>query len=78
MINARMGTDDESAERIITTDLRMSGSPADDMGEFAASGRMGVATLIDRAVADYARLGSKPPSQRLPRPRDLRFLGYPV
>ena len=58
---------DSASEKMTTRGLRMSEVYAAWIDEFAASERMGVATLIDRAVADYAkRLGFKTPPERVP------------
>jgi hypothetical protein len=54
------------APKMTTRGLRMTSEYAKWIDEFATSERMGVATLIDRAVADYAkRAGFKTPPGRV-------------
>jgi hypothetical protein len=55
------------APQMTTRGLRMTVAYAEWIDEFAASERMGVATLIDRAVAAYAKeTGFKAPPERVP------------
>jgi hypothetical protein len=50
-----------------TRGVRMTIAYAAWIDKLAASERMGVATLIDRAVADYAKnIGFEPPPERVP------------
>jgi hypothetical protein len=53
--------------RMTTRGLRMTEAYAEWIDQFAAAERMGVATLIDRAVAAYAKqVGFKTPPERVP------------
>jgi hypothetical protein len=55
------------ALKMTTRGLRMTEEYAKWIDEFASSERMGVATLIDRAVAAYAKeAGFKAPPERVP------------
>jgi hypothetical protein len=58
----------KSAEPEMTTrGLRMTQSYAEWLDRLASSERMSVATLIDRAVAAYAKqAGFEPPPERVP------------
>jgi hypothetical protein len=52
--------------QLTTRGLRMTVAYAEWIDEFAPSERMGVATLIDRAVADYAKqVGFRTPPERV-------------
>jgi hypothetical protein len=66
MTKPKKKASEAGARKMTTRGFRMTAEYAEWIGEFAASERMGVATLIDRAMADYAKKsGFKAPPGRV-------------